>query len=454
MGWPEKIAELALEQVGEIAKHVAELVYYAPPEYQGQLKLIGVVLSYVGVTVVCVLLLYKLYLVGQSGVERVRKSVTALADLTGRLLHSSFTAVFEQAIPAMFKAQTYTEFLEWCSMTDREAINRFEVGTRPRLVQQLFGFMVLLASTYAAIAFACAIGFVLVKENGSPSLYQWIGVVVMAGVFACFIGAFDRSIAGAPRLFRLPTKKSGADRSNLSWTKRVYWLLMDLATPENLRGCAMMLVRLAVCWMSASFIANVLAVWLFQTSIERRIDSQVRQELDASLPAKLTDVPTDKLLVVASPECEHLRDISKDVEASIKKETDIRFKNGGEKGSFNGPNYKALIAQRNALLSQIKTSCHVEKESDEVALQKAKNAKERLDQADKRDDERAAEFKKRAVLDLGAGMEHVKNVPGYTMLYWLLFSLEMLVLTTKLILSSSYDEAVENFERNRQQLVA
>lgn len=450
MGWPEKIAELALEQAGEIAKRVAELVYYAPPEYQGQLKLIGVVLSYVGVTAVCVLLLYKLYLVGQSGVERVRQSVTTLADLTGRLLHSSFSAVFEQAIPAMFRAQTYTDFLEWCSMTDREAMRRFDAGTRPRLVQQLLGFMVLLASTYAAIAFACAVGFVLVKENGSPPLYQWIGVVVMAGVFACFIGAFDRSIAGSPRLFRLPDATSLTDDQSLPRSKRMFNVLVAISTPENLRGCAMMVMRLAVCWMSASFIANVLAVMLFQSSVQRLIDQKAQLDLDQSLPVKLVDASADKLPVVVSPECQGLSASLSNVEKLIEKEAEIRFKGGAEKGSFNGPNYKALIAQRDGLLSRLKASCQVQKESDDVALQKAQNTQELLSQARKRDEERAAKLEKNTALDLGAGMEHVKKVEGYTMLYWLLFSLEMLVLATKLILSSSYDEAVENFERRRQ----
>jgi hypothetical protein len=448
----ETIGDWVVEHAVEIAKGLWQMVQYAPLEYQAQLRLVGIVLSYLLVIVVAGLVGYKLYRVSLAALERVRTSVMGLANLTGELLHRSFHTLFQDAIPAMFKAKTYICFLEWCSMTDREAIEQFAASTRPRLVQQLLGFMVILASFYAAIAFACAISFVLIKENGSPPVYHWIGVVVMSGVFACFIGAFDRSIAGSPRLFRLPAMGAHADRQNLPWSKRVSWLLMDVATPENLRGCAMVLMRLVVCWMSASFIANVLAVLLFQTSIERRMDIQMRAEIDKSLPAKMVDVGDEKLPVVVSPECQGLFDSLSNLEKLITNEADIRFKSGAQKGSFIGSHYKALIAQRDGLFSRLKESCHVEKEGDDVAFQKAKNDGERLAQARKRDEERVDALKHYKVLDLGAGMEHVKNVPGYTMLYWLLFSLEMLVLATKLILNSSYDHALEVLERERLQL--
>jgi len=52
--------------------------------------------------------------------------------------------------------------------------------------------------------------------------------------------------------------------------------------------------------------------------------------------------------------------------------------------------------------------------------------------------------------DLAEGMKYAPFMPGYTMLYWLLFSLEMLVLASKLTLSSAYDDRLDSLEKNRR----
>lgn len=108
-----------------------------------------------------------------------------------------------------------------------------------------------------------------------------------------------------------------------------------------------------------------------------------------------------------------------------------------------------MLEEEKRLLPQIAQACRVDKEDPAVALQKAKNEAQRLEQDKKRNEEREQTLKIQAKFDFGAGMTHVKDVPGYALLYWLLFSIEMSVLAVKLSSGSSYDEAVEKLEQER-----
>lgn len=363
MSWLEKVADLVAEHANDIATKITELVYYAPPEYQAQLKLIGVVLSYVGVICIGGLMLYKLYRAAMDAIERVRGSVTALTNLTGDLLHRSFHALFQEAIPAMFRAQTYTRFLEWCSMTDQEVIGHFAPSTRPRLAQQLLGFVVLLATVYAGVAFGCAASFVLSSEQGSNttalSMNQWGAVLAMAVLFAFFIGAFDRSIAGAGRLFQWHTHEASRHEraTSPSWHQRSLEAVYNLATLGNLRGIAIVVIRVGVCWMSASFVANVLVIYLFKASIETKINKEADTAVQAFLEARKESPPENKAFELSSfPECQAYMEEKTRLEGVLEDEKKRTFKTGSKQGSYVGPAYEKYERALNDVIQKIKTA--------------------------------------------------------------------------------------------------